>query len=125
MYFPNNAQCDEKEREFYYLIREDLTVAEYVAKFIDLSRYALSFVDMEDQKKKWFFKGLKRSIFFGKMSYWESSTHEDVVKQAGMLEHFEKAARKETSDCDAYGSGGKSTRITGSSRSNRWTIHLL
>ena len=55
-----------KKREFYDLIQEDLIVAEYVAKFIDLSRYAPSFAETEDQKKKWFIKRLKRSIFLGK-----------------------------------------------------------
>ncbi|XP_028071133.1 uncharacterized protein LOC114273529 isoform X2 [Camellia sinensis] len=60
-YFPATYRY-EKEREFLRLEQGDLTVAQYEAKFISLSRFAPSFVDDEEVKCRRFTDGLDLDI---------------------------------------------------------------
>ncbi|XP_028070064.1 uncharacterized protein LOC114272540 [Camellia sinensis] len=60
-YFPATYRY-EKEREFLRLEQEELTVAQYEAKFISLSRFAPSFVDDVEVKCCRFTDGLDLDI---------------------------------------------------------------
>lgn len=121
MYFPNNVQCSNKRTEFYNLTQGDMTVAQYVAKFIQLSRYA-HIPQTEDLKIEMFIRGLNPFIKLRMPMASEFIICEDAVNLALLAESFEEdwKRREETSDCEASGSGGKVTGSKSSSRSNRY-----
>ncbi|TYK02484.1 Retrotransposon gag protein [Cucumis melo var. makuwa] len=53
---------DEKRREFLRLVQGDETVAEYGKKFMELARYAITFIMNEEDKCMHFEEGLRTSI---------------------------------------------------------------
>ena len=48
--------------EFIHLQQHTLTVSQYVAKFLELSRFAPDFVSTEERKTRRFIKGLRVAI---------------------------------------------------------------
>ncbi|XP_057962236.1 uncharacterized protein LOC131153795 [Malania oleifera] len=51
-----------KAEEFFHLTQRQLTVQQYAAKFMELSRFAPFMVPDEFQKARWFERGLKPRI---------------------------------------------------------------
>ncbi|XP_057975251.1 uncharacterized protein LOC131162661 [Malania oleifera] len=60
-YFPATTRAAKAE-EFFYLTQGQLTVQQYAAKFMELSRFAPFMVPDEFQKARWFERGLKPRI---------------------------------------------------------------
>ncbi|XP_057965506.1 uncharacterized protein LOC131156074 [Malania oleifera] len=61
-YFPSSV-IEEKIEEFTNLTQGDMTVAEYVAKFVELSWFAPFLVPNEARKARKFDKGLRHGIY--------------------------------------------------------------
>lgn len=60
-FFPTYIQ--EKEEEFQDLCQRNLMVAQYVARFVQLSRFTPLMVTLESQKVRKFLKGLYADIY--------------------------------------------------------------
>ncbi|KAK3014853.1 hypothetical protein RJ639_008780 [Escallonia herrerae] len=75
----------QKEEEFLKLVQNDMTVAQYEAKFTSLSRYTPHLVDTKNHKARRFEKGLKRGIKNILLAL-KLSTYAKVVERAKILE---------------------------------------
>ncbi|XP_057981125.1 uncharacterized protein LOC131166550 [Malania oleifera] len=60
-YFPATTRV-AKAKEFFHLTQGQLTVQQYAAKFMEVSRFAPFMVPDEFQKARWFERGLKPRI---------------------------------------------------------------
>ena len=60
-YFPG-VECEARREEFERLMQRGLTVAQYEAKFTELSRHAKDMVDTEEKKVRRFLRGLRPPI---------------------------------------------------------------
>ncbi|KAK3035023.1 hypothetical protein RJ639_033937 [Escallonia herrerae] len=111
-----------KEEEFLKLIKNDMSVAQYEAKFTSLSRYAPHLVDTENCKVRRFEKGLKRGIK-NRLLALKLLTYAKVVERVEILEmdyeeflkeqeeQRRKRSRAETSDKNNSG-GQKERKVT-------------
>ena len=72
-YFSKTVK-DQKITEFLNFIQENLTVAEYNAKFMELSRYAPHIVSTESRKARKFEVGLRWNIY-NKVDILRLATH--------------------------------------------------
>ncbi|KAK3036484.1 hypothetical protein RJ639_030834 [Escallonia herrerae] len=113
---PHNVK-DQKEEEFLKLVQNDMTVAQYEAKFTSLSRYAPHLVDIENRKARRFEKGIRRGIK-NRLLALMLSTFAKVVERAEILEvdyeEFQKgirAAVQKTSD-KSKGGGQNKKKLT-------------
>ncbi|KAK3040717.1 hypothetical protein RJ639_028007 [Escallonia herrerae] len=83
-YFPQNVK-DQKKEEFLKLVHNNMTMAQYEAKFTSLSRYAPYLVGTENCKERRFEKGLrfgiKKSLFALKLL-----TYAKVIERVEILE---------------------------------------
>ena len=84
MYFPESLRF-EKESEFTRLIQGGLTVTQYEAKFIELSRFAPELVATDYIKARRFEKGLKPRIRAG-VRPMQLASYRDVVSKAKIVE---------------------------------------
>ena len=60
-YFPE-VECETRREEFERLLQRGLTVAQYEARFTELSRFAEYMVDSEEMKVRRFMRGLRPTI---------------------------------------------------------------
>ncbi|KAK2975898.1 hypothetical protein RJ640_027532 [Escallonia rubra] len=82
--FPQNVK-DQKEEEFLKLVQNDMTVAQYEAKFTSLLRHAPYLIDIENHKARRFEKGIKCGIK-NRLLAMKLSTYAKVVERAKILE---------------------------------------
>ena len=71
---------DGKNREFYELKLGQLTIDEFINKFLELMRY-VPYIKDEKVKMKWFISGMPRS-FRDKIEFDEPNTLEDIIRKA-------------------------------------------
>lgn len=79
----------KKVKEFASLTQEDMKVAQYASKFIQLSRYATSRVGIESLKIQGFIDGLRPSIG-SKMASSDYSFFEEAVDHASNFEFHDE-----------------------------------
>ena len=84
MYFPESLRF-EKESEFTRLFQENLSVAQYEAKFIELSRFAPDLVATDGVKARRFEKGLRPRIR-AEVRPMQLVSYRDVVSKAKIVE---------------------------------------
>ena len=60
-YFPE-VEREARREEFERLLQRGLTVAQYEARFIELSKFAEYMVDSEEKKVRRFLRGLRPNI---------------------------------------------------------------
>ncbi|XP_057981072.1 uncharacterized protein LOC131166487 [Malania oleifera] len=81
-YFPLSIR-EEKIEEFTNLTQGNMTVGEYAAKFVELSRFAPFLIPNEARKIRKFEKGPRRRIYKLVVGF---QVHSDLVYKASMLE---------------------------------------
>ncbi|KAK3036488.1 hypothetical protein RJ639_030835 [Escallonia herrerae] len=122
---------DQKEEEFLKLVQNDMTVAQYEAKFTSLSRYAPHQVDIENHKARRFEKGLRRGIKNMCLALM-LSTFAKVVKRAEILEvdyeKFQKRHKRGHAETSNKSKGGglnkKKSTLQDGMRSTRRVLEI-
>jgi hypothetical protein len=71
---------DEKAKEFYELKLGQLTMEEYVNKFLDLLRY-VPYIKAEKAKAQRFISGLPKE-YWNRIEFDEPKTLEDIIRKA-------------------------------------------
>ncbi|XP_038972524.1 uncharacterized protein LOC120104805 [Phoenix dactylifera] len=82
--FPQGIQF-QKYRKFDRLEQGDMTVAQYAAKFEEMSRYALTLISEDSDRARKFENGLRGRIQ-QQVAAFELSTYKDVVNKALVIE---------------------------------------
>ncbi|RVX02879.1 Retrovirus-related Pol polyprotein from transposon 17.6 [Vitis vinifera] len=83
-YFPDSVRL-QKVGEFIRLEQEDMTVAQYEAKFIELSRFSPQLIAIEEEKTLKFQDGLKPYLK-NKISIMKLGVYSEVVDRALIVE---------------------------------------
>ncbi|XP_057982395.1 uncharacterized protein LOC131167617 [Malania oleifera] len=83
-YFPSSTR-EENVGEFTNLTHRNMTVGEYVAKFVELSRFAPFMIPNKARKTEIFEKGLQRKIFEPVVEF-QVQNFSDLVDKASVLE---------------------------------------
>ncbi|XP_038983652.1 uncharacterized protein LOC120111162 [Phoenix dactylifera] len=83
-YFPQGIRF-QKYREFDRLEQGDMTVAQYAAKFEEMSRYAPTLISEESDRARKFENGLRGRIQ-QQVAAFELSSYKDVVNKALVIE---------------------------------------
>ena len=79
------VEHEDRREEIERLMQRGLTVAQYEAKFIELSRHAKDMVDMEEKKVRRFLKGLRPPIH-DQLVVLMFTEYRDVVNRALIVE---------------------------------------
>ncbi|XP_057953937.1 uncharacterized protein LOC131148227 [Malania oleifera] len=74
-----------KAAEFLHLTQEPMTVQQYVARFIKLSRFAPYLVPDEERRARKFAKGLRQSLYEQVIGFW-AQTFAEVVDRVRVIE---------------------------------------
>ncbi|XP_026405502.1 uncharacterized protein LOC113300515 [Papaver somniferum] len=91
-YFPQTAR-NQRMIEFMQLTQRNMTVAQYQAKFEELSRFAIHLVENEELKAFKFHEGLRPSIK-GRLSILKITSYNEIVERAMIAERdIEEANR--------------------------------
>ncbi|XP_026399804.1 uncharacterized protein LOC113295693 [Papaver somniferum] len=91
-YFPQTAR-NQRMIEFMQLTQRNMTVAQYQAKFEELSRFAIHLVENEELKAFKFQEGLRPSIK-GRLSILKITSYNEIVERAMIAERdIEEANR--------------------------------
>ncbi|XP_074346555.1 uncharacterized protein LOC141685344 [Apium graveolens] len=93
-YFPIYMQ-DQLEMKFLNLRQEDMTVAEYEVKFLELARFAPEYVNTEVNKAKRFQQGLKPGIR-SQVALFEIRNYAALVQKAMIVEGEIEATKRES-----------------------------
>ncbi|XP_057975240.1 uncharacterized protein LOC131162649 [Malania oleifera] len=83
-YFPSSVR-EEKIEDFTNLTQGDMTVVEYAAKFVELSRFAPFMISKEARKARKFEKGLRRRLYKLVVGF-QVQTFSELVNKASVLE---------------------------------------
>ncbi|XP_026428958.1 uncharacterized protein LOC113324893 [Papaver somniferum] len=83
-YFPQTAR-NQRMIEFMQLTQRNMTVAQYQAKFEELSRFATHLVENEELKAFKFQEGLRPSIK-GRLSILKITSYNEIVERAMIVE---------------------------------------
>ncbi|XP_026451394.1 uncharacterized protein LOC113351666 [Papaver somniferum] len=83
-YFPQTAR-NQRMIEFMQLTQRNMTVAQYQAKFEELSRFAIHLVENEELKAFKFQEGLRPSIK-GRLSILKITSYIEIVERAMIAE---------------------------------------
>ncbi|KAL8147195.1 hypothetical protein AgCh_004789 [Apium graveolens] len=111
-YFPRFMETQMKIR-FLELKRDKMTVAEYEAKFTELSRFVPEFVNTEEKKARRFLLGLKQWIQ-NRVAVLELADYATLVQKASIVEAGseqsvkEKENRKRKIRSQGIGTGNRS-----------------
>ncbi|XP_038982191.1 uncharacterized protein LOC120110677 [Phoenix dactylifera] len=83
-YFPQGIRF-QKYRKFDRLEQGDMTVAQYAAKFEEMSQYAPTLISEDSDRARKFENGLRRRIQ-QQVAAFELSSYKDVVNKALVIE---------------------------------------
>ena len=93
-YFPKVVR-EQKDREFADLVQGSMTVEQYAAKFIKLSRFGPHLILTEAKKASRFQKGLDERLRHHLIALWVDNYAESVKRAMRLKEDFKNNVRKE------------------------------
>ena len=103
-YFPKYIES-QMELKFLELKHNNLSVAEYEAKFTELSRFVPEFVNTEENRERRFQQGLKQLIQ-NRIAVFELTDYAMVVQKASIVEAGSEQIHKEREGRKRRRSGG-------------------
>lgn len=111
-YFPERSKS-QLEVQFLELKQGTMTVAEYAAKFNELSRFAPYQVSTDERKAKRFKQGLKPQLY-SRVSLFQLKTFEAVMEKAVLVEggdevltKFNQEQKKKKNEAEIKNGGGQ------------------
>ncbi|XP_057976151.1 uncharacterized protein LOC131163576 [Malania oleifera] len=75
----------EAKPDFRHLVQGQMTVSQYTAQFIELSRFAPHLAPDEEKKARKFKEGLRHNLFEKVIGFW-AQTFAEVVHRAAVIE---------------------------------------